>query len=232
MLLCFFSAAASAHDIEVKNAEGVTIYYKWISGTELAVSYRGAKFDTYEKEYFGNVIIPESVTYNGNKYIVSSIDFAAFERCSGLTSITIPNSVTSISESAFWYCRGLTSITIPNSVTEIGRHAFEGCSGLSSITIPNSVTSIGGRAFFGTAWYDNQPDGLVYVGQFVYTYKGEMPANTTISIKEGTIGIVNDAFQGCSRLTSITIPKSVTWMGEYNQEIKGKTNVEIIPVSA
>ena len=71
----------------------------------------------------------------------------AFYKCIGLTSVTIPNSVTSIGEEAFFNCSGLTSVSIPNSVTNIGDRAFYGCSSLTSVTIPNSVTSIGGWAF-------------------------------------------------------------------------------------
>jgi len=67
----------------------------------------------------------------------------------GLTSVTIPNSVTSIGGCAFEGCSNLTSVTIPDSVTSIGDYAFEGCSSLTSVTIPNSVTSIGGYAFDG-----------------------------------------------------------------------------------
>ena len=80
---------------------------------------------------------------------VTSIGDSAFEECSNLTSITIPNSVTSIGDYAFSRCSNLTSITIPNSVTSIGDYAFSGCSDLTSITIPDSVTSIGDYAFFG-----------------------------------------------------------------------------------
>ena len=71
----------------------------------------------------------------------------AFKNCNGLTSVTIPNSVTSIGYSAFRGCSSLTSVTIPNSVTSIGDRAFSDCSNLTSVTIPNSVTSIGGWAF-------------------------------------------------------------------------------------
>ena len=78
---------------------------------------------------------------------VTSIGASAFKNCSGLTSVTIPNSVTSIGRDAFEYCSGLTSVTIGNSVTSIGDFAFLDCSGLTSVTIPNSVTSIGGYAF-------------------------------------------------------------------------------------
>ena len=77
---------------------------------------------------------------------MTSIGYYAFYECTGLTSITIPESVTSIGESAF-YNSGLTSITIGSGVTRIGYSAFYGCSKLTSITIPESVTSIEGGAF-------------------------------------------------------------------------------------
>ena len=100
------------------------------------------------------------------------------------------------------------------SVTSIGSSAFYYCSGLISVTIGNSVTSIGGSAFYGTAWYNNQPDGLVYAGKVAYKYKGKMPGNTTISLKDGTVGIAENAFYYCRGLTSITIPNSVTSIGD------------------
>ena len=77
------------------------------------------------------------------------IAWCAFNKCDGLTSITIPNSVTSIGSCAFSKCSGLTSVTIGDGVTSIGEAAFDGCTGLTSITIPNSVTSIGKDAFYG-----------------------------------------------------------------------------------
>ena len=136
-------SVASAHDIEVKNADGVTIYYNYINdGTELAVTYCSSS-----NEYNGAIVIPEEVTYMNRTRKVTSIGSDAFYCCWGLTSVTIPNSVTTIGNYAFQYCRGLTSIEIPNSVTSIGSEAFGYCSGLTSITIPNSVTSIGERAF-------------------------------------------------------------------------------------
>ena len=121
---------ASAHDIEVKNADGVTIYYNYINnGTELEVSFRGSRYDSYSDEYQGNVVIPEEVTtYMSIPRKVTSIGYEAFYNCKSLTSVTIPNSVTSIGYEAFYNCKNLTSVTIPNSVTSIGSYAFRDCS--------------------------------------------------------------------------------------------------------
>jgi hypothetical protein len=100
-------------------------------------------------------------------------------------------------------------------VTSIGERTFFDCFGLTSIDIPNSVTAIGDLAFYNTAWYNNQPDGLVYAGKVVYKYKGKMPDNTEIVIGNGTLGIADQAFASCSGLTSVTIPNSVTAIGNY-----------------
>ncbi|MCR4917108.1 MAG: leucine-rich repeat protein [Prevotella sp.] len=172
LLFTMVDFSASAHDIEVANADGVIIYYLWENNnTELAVSFRGTYYNSYDNEYTGNVVIPESVTYDGSTYPVTGISEYAFYGCTGLTNVDIPNSVTSIGQFAFkntaiytdapdgviyvdqWACeyKGTmpdnTSIVLAEGTRGIGGHAFYRCSGLTSVDIPNSVTSICYMAF-------------------------------------------------------------------------------------
>ena len=186
LLLSMVCTKSVAHDIAVANSDGKTIYYVWTNNnTELAVSYRGSSSAYYPDRYSGNVVIPESVTYNGKTYPVTGIFSYAFIDCSHLTGITIPNSVTTIGGCAFANCTGLTNFTIPNTITSIGYYAFYGCSGLTSITIPNSVTSIGEYAFSSCT-------GL-----------------TGITIPNSVTSIGEYAFAGCSNLESVTIGSGV-----------------------
>ena len=191
LVLMLLPMVASAHDIEVQNGDGVTIYYNYINdGNKLEVTFRGTSYDEYSDEYTGNVVIPEEVTYMNSTYSVTSIGNYAFYNCSGLTSFTIGNSVTSMGKSAFRGCTGLTSFTIPNSMTSIGENAFRKCTGLTSITIPNSVTSIGKDAFYNCS------------------------SLTSVTIPNSVTKVGNFAFCGCSSLTSLTIGNSVTSIGE------------------
>ena len=143
------------------------------------------------KTYSGNVVIPEFVTYEGREYCVKIIGSGAFDGCNIITSVIIPNSVTTIEYVA-----------------------FRNCSNLSDINIGTNVTRVSLNAFSGTAWYDNLPDGMVYVGKVAYKYKGEMPEGTHFSIKEGTLSISEQAFALCSGLASVTIPEGITTIEE------------------
>ena len=189
-LLLALPLLASAYDIAVENADGVTIYYNYINnGTELEVTRKS--HDYYDRYSAAVINIPEEVTYMSRTRKVTSIGYRAFYICSGLTFVTIPNSVTTIGEGAFYGCTGLTSVTIPTSVTTIGDYAFIGCTGLTSVTIPNSVTSIGSDAF------------------------ANCTSLTSVTIPNSVTSIGYRAFSSCKGLTSVTIPNSVTSIGEY-----------------
>ena len=243
MFMSMVGAKAFAHDIEVVNDDGVTIYYRCsYSYTEtgnryetLCVSYRGQNCDSYSNEYTGNVVIPEYVTYQGTTYPVTCIDDFAFSGCSGLTSVSLGNSLLSIRSSAFTDCIGLISVTIPNSVTIIGDHAFLGCSNLKSVTIGNNVTTIGTEAFAACSSLTSLTIlcSPIYIGNWVFgsisninieevtfdcttvtsLVKG-MTSIKKISLTDKVTSICDHAFSGCSGLTSITIPKNVISIGE------------------
>lgn len=120
---CFAGIRLYAYDAVIDG-----IYYNF-SGTNATVTFKEQKnsYPYYYSDYSENIVIPESVTYQGTTYSVTSIGNNAFYHCSGLTSVTIPNSVTYIGRSAFESCKDLTSVTIPNSVTSIDRGAFWQC---------------------------------------------------------------------------------------------------------
>lgn len=131
-----------------------------------------------------------------------------------IRDLNIPSSVTSIGDYAFANCTRLRSVNIGNTVTSIGDFAFNGCTDLTTINVANAMTSIGQSVFMNTAWFDNQPDGVVYIGKVALLYKGIMPDNTSITLLEGTVGIASSAFNNASCLTSITIPNSVKSIGD------------------
>ena len=157
-VLTLVATTASAHDFEVDG-----IYYNKNGDGTVSVT-------SGDNKYTGDIMILSSVTYSGTAYSVTSIGNSAFKGCSGLKSVTIPNSVTSIGNWAFSGCRGLTSVTIPNSVTSIGDWAFSSCSYLTSVTIPNSVTSIGYGVFWGCSYLTSVtiPNSVTSIGDYAF----------------------------------------------------------------
>ena len=179
-------------------------------------------------KYSGDIIIPEKVKGNdGVEYIVASLCASCFEGCSGLTSITIPSSVTSLGRDCFSGCSGLTSITIPSSVTSLGDFCFYCCRGLTSITIPSSVTSLGNSCFSNCSGLTSItiPSSVTSLGWSCFFRCSGL---TSITIPSSVTSLGRDCFEGCSGLTSITIPSSVTSLGQSCfSDCSGLTSVTI-----
>ncbi len=233
-ILAMFAVLVNAHDFKVGG-----IYYKIKSSEDLTVyvTYRGSDYYSYSNEYTGNITIPESVTYNGKTYVVTSIGGSAFRECSSLKSVTISNSVTSIGDGVFYDCTGLTSVTIEDGTTDLtfgsnvfynaplqtlyfGRNSssqpFRATTTLTSLTIGSSVTSIGSYAFYQCVGLTSVdiPDGVTSIGNYAFS---QCTGLAKVTISNSVTRINSYAFDGCSI-------KKVIWLG--NTPPSGYTNLE------
>ncbi len=217
-ILTILPLAASADAVEI---DGIC-YILSAGETNTAEVTSKADYNGYS----GDIVVPESVTYNGASYRVTSIGNSAFCICDYLTSVTIPNSVTSIGSYAFSKCSTLTSVTIPNGLTFISDHAFSEC-GLTSVNIPNSVTSIGEYAFSACRRLTsvNIPNSVTTIDSNAFSWCTSL---TSVTIPNSVTFINGYTFYKCSSLTSVIIPNSVTFLGGYAfQDCSGLTSVSI-----
>ena len=216
---------------------GYSAFYECSSLTSITIPFVGEKADGSWETHFGYIFGASYANFN-SKYVPSSlkeviitggesIGYEAFNGCSSLTSITIPESVTSIGSCAFYECSSLTGIVIPESVTSIGYEAFYECSSLTSLTIPfvgENVDGSGATNFgyiFSFSSYNNSsyiPTSLKEViitgGTSIGSYAFEDCSSlTSITIPDSVTSIGYEAFEDCSSLTSITFPDSVTTIG-------------------
>ena len=215
LLLLTAATTATAHDIVVDG-----IYYN-INGNELTVTYSGSNYSSNSNRYKGDVVIPETVTYDGKTYTVTAIGNNAFYYCS-VKTVSIPNSVTTIGSSAFFGCHQLKEVEIPNAVSYIPDQAFTYCHSLTSLFIPSSVTYIGSRAFECcngltsiTVDGDNKKyDSRDNCNAIINTRTNALIVGCMNTVIPNTVTtIANNAFDSCDGLKSVTIPKSVTSIG-------------------
>ncbi len=214
---------ASAYDFDEPNEQGVTIYYNYLSNTEVAMTYKNGT------TYSGDMVIPETVTHGRDTYRVTSIGNKTFLDCINLTSVDIPSTVTSIGYSAFERS-GLTNIVIPDAVTSIGYSAFWQCYSLGSVTIGESVESIGEYAFrecysLGSVTIGKSVESI---GESAFSY---CTALTSLDIPNSVTTIGGYAFYRCTSLTSLTIGKSLASIGDYAFDdcSKSLTSISVDP---
>ena len=148
----------------------------------------------------GHVTIPAEA----NGYTVTSIDFYAFKNC-----------------------QNLTGVSIPETIDIMNNGAFAGCTNLADITFPSVLTDLGPEVFTETAWFANQPDGVVYINNLLYTYKGEMPENTEITVQESCTSISYGAFNGQLNLTKVKLPSRLERIGAFGFGYSGIRQVSI-----
>ena len=202
------------------NTDYQGIKYTLTDGTSPTATVSG-----YTDGLATEIVIPATIKSNGTEYSVTSIGYGAFNGCTSLTSVTIPNSVTSIGEYAFLECTSLASVTIPNSVTSIGEEAFSNTA-LTTVTIPNSVTSIGENAFYGCQsitdvyCYAN-PDNLSWDDGYCDDFKSGR--ETKCHVLSGTLDKWNTKFQDVVYVTFVD-DQVITLDGDNtdNQGIKYK----------
>ncbi len=201
MILAFMlPAIATAIPQDFDNYEFMVdgVYYKIVDGTAV-VTFKGYYSSTYWGGYSGDVVIPTTVIHEGKTYPVNIIDHYAFIHCPGLTSITIPESITTIG-SAFYDCGGLTRVNITDieawckidmhsNPLVYAHHLYLNGTEVTDLIIPESITKVGDFAFEGCS-------GLA-----------------SVTIPNTVTSIGDNAFEGCSGLTSIIIPNSVTEIG-------------------
>jgi len=213
------------------------------------VTYKAKDYDHNHGWNITTAEIPESVTYKGQSYRVTSIGEHAFYVCRQLTDVTIPNSVISIERDAFAICERLSSITIPNGVTSIGRSAFYGCDAITSVIIPNSVRRIEDKAFYDCRNLRSVTIGtnVTYIDLLAFDGRTKVTDVTWNAINgpvynfgsqverytfgEGVKTIPHAICNEMSKLTSIILPNSVTSIGNYAfQDCKNITSI-ILPNS-
>ena len=192
----------------------------------------------FDKEVYQTLIsfpTQKSNTYSIPEGVVT-IGAEAFNNHVNLSSVTIPTTVKTISQSAFQYAGRNTTLSVTfneGQLTTIERSAFQE-SGVTAISLPSGVKTIAGSTFYNCANLQSVslPSSLTSIGDAAFAQcKNLVTLNFPNTLKSNlTIGA--NAFYECKLSTNITLPEKVTTIGEYNQEIKGETNVEIISVIA
>ena len=208
--------------------------YDWydfkVDGIYYKLTYGAAEVYWGENKYTGDIVIPSTVTYNGNTYQVRYIGKEAFRDCTSLTSITIPymlriddyafygcSNLTSVKftgnvlffgTGVFAHCSSLTTVTLPDNVTTIYTEMFTDCSKLESVTIPGILTKIEHHAFSGCSSLKtfSIPSSVTTIEHCVFM---DCTSLTSVTIPKGITALYGSLFRGCTQLTTVNIPNNV-----------------------
>jgi hypothetical protein len=176
---------------------------------------------------YGDIVIPEYVTYNDHEYKVVAISDRAFYECHKMTNVSIPHSIVTIGNEAFYKCTSLTNLYIPNSVEKIGGSAFAHCTSLLNIYLPDSLTTLSYCMFQGCNKLNSIsiPNSVTSIGSKVFENCTNL---NKVTIPDSVTEIGSGAFFGCTGMTEVTIPNSVTEIGDgVFEKCTGMTEVAI-----
>ena len=138
----------------------------------------------------GAVTLPSTVKYDGHSFIVSQVGANAFSNYTGITSVTLPATISIIETSAFRNCQALTNVNVPTSISVIGDSAFANCSQLQSFQFVTSLSSLGQACFRGCS------------------------SLASVNLPPTITAIPSDAFYGCSSITSLQLPSTILQIGD------------------
>ena len=191
IILSFHGFGRSYYDFSAVCETGQTLYYKIIYGTdhEVKLTYPGSLNDPYQgfEEPQGEIILPETVMYEGQTYTVTAIDNNTFRGCANLIgALVIPNTVKTIGSTAFWCCSGFAQLVLPDALESIGYSAFYGCSGLTGTLV--------------------MPENLTVLEHSIFS---DCSGLTEVIFPSALQVIESHAFSGCSGLVSLTLPSSL-----------------------
>ena len=227
LLVSIFTPIFAMAENEDNNEVGDLKYE--ITG-ENTVSVRGFA----NNKFVSDLVIPEQVTLGGQKYTITGIADDAFNadntEYSAIKKLTLPKTVKEIGNRAFYCVGSLVEINFNEGLEYIGQEAFSLCNNLKEVSLPNSLQKIDYGAFIGdknlekitpsnnlkwidaytfqaTKWLDKQPEGLVYFGNALLTYKGTV--ESFAYVKEGITLIAEEALRDCKSITKCILPKGI-----------------------
>ena len=207
-VILFFSLVVRAINVEI---DGIMYNINVKTGlTEVAANT--------SHQYTGDIVIPETITYEGKEYTVTAIGQGAFSQ-RDITSITFPNSITSIGNSAFIYCQRLDSIVLPEKLTVIGDMCFASCESLRRVVIPEGVTLIDNSAFNSCYSLDSLiiPHSVTRIEDWAFALCKGL---TYVEMSRGLTYVGRGAFGDCYALKSVLITDLSAWsminFGDYN----------------
>ena len=194
---------------------GQMLYYTIYGNSVTVVAPNGSDWSGYSKPT-GRLVIPASVVYNNTTYAVTTIGEMSFQECTGLTSVTIPESVTTIGTRAFANAENMRSVFMSEGVENINMMAFSSCTSLDTIVLPESLKRIAKDAFTNSGYFNNtanwNADKALIICHWIISVGNTV--DTPVTIADTIVGIANNAFFWCRYMPKVTIPASVQYIGE------------------